>query len=127
MTNPHLFAAGLLCLVATVWHGIGGEISIVRRIPPSAFPASFYGDGDVGRRIVRGAWHFLTAQFLVSAIALLRLAFANDDSAVPTVVAVTFAAYVVVFAIVIVDRPMLFLKVPQWVPLTAISALAWFG
>src|SRR5258706_6356018 len=74
MANGYLFASGVLCLIASVWHGVGGEMSIMRRLETSAFPSTFYGDRDMNRRLVRGVCHCLIAQFHLVGITLLRVA-----------------------------------------------------
>jgi hypothetical protein len=127
--NALLLAGGAVAGVGAFWHGVGGHLSILRRLDVGALAGSFYGGPDVTRRLLVGCWHMFTVVLLVTSAALLWLA------AVPTpagalaarVIGATFGGFTLVYFLCTVDQPRLFVRVPQWIALSSIGALAWLG
>ena len=128
--NTFLLTSGVLTAVGTVWHGVGGEMVIMRRIDERALQPSGFGDRNVTMRLLRGAWHAFTANLLVTTVALFALARAPHSDATEVLaraIAAMFGAYLVAYVAIMGTRPMLFVRVPQWILLSAIGASAWLG
>jgi FtsH-binding integral membrane protein len=124
-----LEAAAMLCLLGAVWHGVGGEIGIVRMLDPDVLAPSFFGDGDITKRFLRACWHLFTVNLVVTAAALAWVA-RTPSAATPVVawmVAIEHAAFLLVYVAVAVPRPRVFVRAPQWLFFAAVAVLAWRG
>ena len=128
--NGLLTSAAVLAAIGVVWHGVGGEIGIVRRLDPATLAPSFFGDGDITKRFLRACWHLLTVVFAATSLGLGWLAQAPAGPgtvAVTRLVAMEFLGFIVVYVAVAAARPALFVRAPQWAFFAAVAALAWIG
>jgi hypothetical protein len=128
MNGLHL-GAGILSLIATVVHGWAGESWVVTRISEDRLPATLFGDASVTKRLIRFAWHGITADFLVSGVALVVLATLGGAGleAAARIISLRFFGYVLLVVILSLDRPRILRRLPQVVGLAAIAVLAWWG
>jgi hypothetical protein len=121
--NFVLLVGGILALVLTLAHGIGGEVTNLRSLTR--------GDPGTGERLeLYVVWHLYTWQLALSAIAL----FAVLGKIVPAspllhaFIALTFTGGAIVFfALVARHGIRALLEHPQWVFLAVLGALAWWG
>ncbi len=130
--NIGFLIAGILCGVAVLAHGIGGEYTL-RRIPTSAFPQIPNGGSHIAKQEVRMSWHGVTVIFILSAVALLTMALTDvivDTQTIAHIIAITF----VFFALDIMIVPLLatrkfstLLRIPQWVLCLAIALSIYAG
>jgi hypothetical protein len=128
--QPTLFAGGIVAAVATLWHGVGGHMAILRRVDERALGVSVYGDRNVTRRMLVGCWHMFTAVLLWTSATLLWLSVTPelaDGHLLARSIGALFGAFATVYIVCAADRPWLFVRVPQWVALLGIAALAWLG
>ena len=128
--NLLLGGAASLAAIGVFWHGVGGEVGIVRRLDPETLAPSFFGDGDITKRFLRACWHLFTVVLVASSAVLFWLAQAPPGPAtiaVSRLVAAEFAGFLVVYLVVAVGRPVLFVRAPQWLFFSAVAALAWMG
>jgi len=127
--NAEVATAATLAALATLAHGILGELWILKPLGP--LHATPFGDGAVTKGLVRGCWHFVTADFAVSAAFLVRLALSPLDErrrALLELLAVSWTAYLAIYVVmvfVVVRDPRLVLRVPQGFVFAAVAALAW--
>lgn len=94
--NIPLLLAGILTLVAAVFHIAVGEREIFASLEPDHLPSTRIGDGLATKQMLRGIWHMWAASWIVAAV--LFLLFADDPvtgtaEATVRVLAATFAAY----------------------------------
>ncbi|MEW6369087.1 MAG: hypothetical protein AB1714_31050 [Acidobacteriota bacterium] len=129
--NISLLSAGILSALAGLIHPVAGEYLIVRHLDGSHLRPTPFGDGDITRRILRGAWHFITLDFLLSAVILLALAFSCVPAGAREMsrfISLHFFGYALIIWIVAGHRFVhVLIHVPQWILLSAIAALAWWG
>lgn len=128
--NVHLASAAALCLLGALWHSVGGEIGIVRALDPEKLASSAFGDGEITKRFLRACWHLFTVNLIVTAGALFLVARDPMNAArsfVAEMIAVEFAAFLVVYVVVAAPRPRLFVRAPQWLLFGAVALLAYLG
>ncbi|WP_228974636.1 hypothetical protein [Streptomyces sp. DH12] len=121
--NGWLLTAGIVAAVTTVIHVIAGGRSVVRPLLGSEVAAE-------PRRTLHVVWHMVTADLLISSVALLALAFAAAPStALVLFIAAQYLAYSVVFVTVALaaDWPRPLLRLPQWMLLLPVGVLALLG
>ncbi|MER7496443.1 hypothetical protein OQI_29485 [Streptomyces pharetrae CZA14] len=121
--NGWLLAAGGVAAVTTLIHATAGGRSVVRPLLGSAVAAE-------PRRTLHVVWHMVTADLLLSSIALLALAFAAAPStALVLFIAAQYLAYAAVFLTVTLaaDWPRPLLQLPQWMLLLPVGVLALIG
>jgi hypothetical protein len=127
-----LIAAGCLAVVGAGVHGIGGELLIVRKLPPDALWRSPFG----GRRtlaMIHVTWHLTTFAFFAVGLTLLLSGTVLDGDAAHGI-AVAGAAAATGFAAIVVGlgaadtrSPHSLVRHPGPLVLTATAALAWWG
>jgi hypothetical protein len=121
--NGWLLTAGAIAAATTLIHATAGGRSIVRPLLGSAVAAE-------PKRTLHVVWHMVTADLLLSSIALLALAFADAPStALVLFIAAQYLAYAVVFLIITLaaDWPRPLLQLPQWMLLLPVGVLALIG
>jgi hypothetical protein len=125
--NTPLAIAGGLCALGAAWHGVGGEIGILRRLDPRTLAPSYFGDGDVTKRFLRACWHLLTVVFGVDAVALALIAVRGGGALLARTIAIQFACFLFVYVVIALPRPRIFLRAPQWAFFAAVATLAAIG
>jgi hypothetical protein len=121
--NGWLLTAGAIAAATTLIHATAGGRSIVRPLLGSAVAAE-------PKRTLHVVWHMVTADLLLSSIALLALAFADAPrTALVLFIAAQYLAYAVVFLIITqaADWPRPLLQLPQWMLLLPVGVLALIG
>ena len=118
--NGWLLTAGGIAAATTLIHATAGGRSIVRPLLGSAVAAE-------PKRTLHVVWHMVTADLLLSSLALLALAFtAAPSTALVLFIAAQYLAYAVVFLIITLaaDWPRPLLQLPQWMLLLPVAVLA---
>jgi len=121
--NGWLLTAGGIAAATTLIHATAGGRSIVRPLLGSAVAAE-------PKRTLHVVWHMVTADLLLSSLALLALAFtAAPSTALVLFIAAQYLAYAVVFLIITLaaDWPRPLLQLPQWMLLLPVAVLALIG
>jgi hypothetical protein len=128
--NVYYLAAGIMSLFATSAHFFTGEIWIFPHLQGRGLPRTLFGEPYVTLRILRVVWHFVTIDFVVSAVALFLLAtsYPSEGSAMTAkLISLHFAGYVLAVLVVAVGRPKDLLRAPQLLVFATIAALTWWG
>ncbi|TDC83573.1 hypothetical protein E1193_08380 [Micromonospora sp. KC606] len=118
-----LLASGAVAGVTALIHVIAGGPDVVRALLGSTLP-------DEPMRTLHAVWHFVTADLLLSAVALLGLGLYPESNA-PLVLFIVahFLAYAAAFVVVTLraewSRPLL--RLPQWMLLLPVAILAAAG
>jgi len=121
--NGWLLTAGGIAAATTLIHATAGGRSIVHPLLGSAVAAE-------PKRTLHVVWHMVTADLLLSSLALLALAFtAAPSTALVLFIAAQYLAYAVVFLIITLaaDWPRPLLQLPQWMLLLPVAVLALIG
>lgn len=125
-----LVAAATLSALASVVHPLAGELLILRHLPAAQQPSTPFGDGDITRRILRGVWHFVTIDFVLSAAMLTALSvrpWTEGSADVARFISAHFVAYAVLIWVCAGRRlAHVLTHVPQWILLLTIAVLAWW-
>lgn len=131
MNTAFLLAGGLSLLTAAM-HGLGGELTIWRKVNAAAFPTMPNGDGAQAKAEARMTWHAITAYFAVTGGLLLLMAGGQVASA--QVIGSLTALHFGVWALVLLIVPPLsvgdwraLVRSPQWVLLGVLAALTYGG
>ncbi|MEU5812068.1 hypothetical protein [Streptomyces sp. NPDC047718] len=120
--NGWLLTAGGIAAATTLIHVTAGGRSIVRPLLASEVAGE-------PKRTLHVVWHMVTADLLLSSIALLALAFASAPSTLLTLfIAAHYLAYAAVFLTVTLaaDWPRPLLQLPQWM-LLPVAVLTFVG
>jgi hypothetical protein len=118
--NGWLLTAGGIAAATTLIHATAGGRTIVHPLLRSEMAAE-------PKRTLHVVWHMVTADLLLTSIALLALAFAAAPStALVLFIAAQYLAYAAVFLIVTLtaDWPRPLLQLPQWMLLLPVGVLA---
>ncbi|MGX2996493.1 hypothetical protein JNUCC64_19835 [Streptomyces sp. JNUCC 64] len=131
--NGWYLAAGVTAFGVALIHIVAGRRDVV-------LPLLSSGLADEPRRALHAVWHMVSVDLVLSAVALTVCAFADDATgdatatgaatgAVAWFVAAHFAAYTVVFLVVTLSAgwPRPLLRLPQWMLLLPVGALAAAG
>jgi hypothetical protein len=121
--NGWLLTAGGIAAATTLIHATAGGRSVVRPLLGSAVATE-------PKRTLHVVWHMVTADLLLSSIALLVLAFtAAPSTALVLFLAVQYLAYAVVFLVITLaaDWPRPLLQLPQWMLLLPVAVLTLLG
>lgn len=123
--NGWLLAAGITALGVAAVHIVAGHRDVVR-------PLLSCGLGDEPKRVLHAVWHMVSIDLALSGLALLHLSLTDSTSGtgmVPWFVAAHFIAYAAAFLIVTlsVGWPRPLLRLPQWILLLPVAALAAAG
>jgi hypothetical protein len=131
--NAQLIGAGSLAVLASVVHGVGGEVLVVRRLSPEVLSASPFGGPRMTKAMIHVTWHLTTVAFLTVGVALLLSGSVLDGDTARGVglfaagTSTGFAAVVVGLGAASTKSPRLLLRHPGPVVLTATAVLAWWG
>ncbi|MFB7355924.1 hypothetical protein [Streptomyces gardneri] len=123
--NGWLLAAGITALGVAVVHIVGGRRDVVR-------PLLACGLADEPKRVLHAVWHMVSIDLVLSGIALLYLSLTDGTPGTGLVawfVAAHFIAYAAAFLVVTlsVGWPRPLLRLPQWILLLPVAALAAAG
>lgn len=123
--NGWLLAAGITALGVAAVHIVAGHRDVVR-------PLLSCGLGDEPKRVLHAVWHMVSIDLVLSGLALLHLSLTDSTSGTGLVawfVAAHFIAYAAAFLIVTlsVGWPRPLLRLPQWILLLPVAALAAAG
>ena len=131
--NLPLIVAGSLAVVGAAIHGAGGEIFLMRKLPPAMLPSSAFGGPRTTKLMIHVTWHLTTMAFLAVGFALL-LAGSILHGDIAKGIALVAASAATGFAVIAVGltaaytrslRPLV--RHPGPALLTATAALAWWG
>ncbi|MFH9953799.1 hypothetical protein ACH4OX_06230 [Streptomyces roseolus] len=123
--NGWLLAAGITALGVAAVHLVGGHRDVVRPLLSS-------GLTDEPKRVLHAVWHMVSVDLTLSGVVLLGLSLTGRTAGTGLVawfVAAHFLAYAVAFLVVTLSvgwsRPLL--RLPQWILLLPVAALAAAG
>ena len=128
--NIEFFAAGLFSSFITVGHAYFGEALFFKNIPDDAYPVTYWGDKDMTKRLMKNAWHFLTAALFVSALTMHVLAFSNyfhNPTEIARLIAVMHLLFTLVFFYYGITRPLIIVRAPVWIGTAGTALFAWLG
>lgn len=130
MNGPWI-AAGILALVGTAIHAIGGERIVFSRTDRRAIPDASTGSSAMARSLARTTWHLTSAAFAVVGAALLVCGFAGNTDATrgaARVAAACFSAFAAVVVVSALSRGGKSLwRHPAPLMLTVTAVLVWWG
>ncbi|MGW0395552.1 hypothetical protein ACWDYJ_32705 [Streptomyces sp. NPDC003042] len=123
--NGWLLAAGITAFGVAAAHIAAGHQDVVR-------PLLSCGLADEPKRVLHAVWHMVSADLVLSAVALVHLALTDGTSTpgpVAWFVAAHFIAYAVAFLVVTlsVGWPKPLLRLPQWMLLLPVAVLTVVG
>lgn len=123
--NGWLLAAGITALGVAAVHIVAGHRDVVR-------PLLSCGLADEPKRVLHALWHMVSIDLVLSGLALLHLSLTDSTSGTGLVawfVAAHFIAYAAAFLLVTlsVGWPRPLLRLPQWILLLPVAALAAAG
>ncbi|MFE9933784.1 hypothetical protein [Streptomyces sp. NPDC005533] len=123
--NGWLLAAGITALGVAAVHIVGGHRDVVR-------PLLSCGLAEEPKRVLHAVWHMVTGDLVLSGLALLYLSLRDGTPGTGLVawfVAAHFLVYAAAFLVVTltVDWPRPLLRLPQWILLLPVAALAAAG
>lgn len=123
--NGWLLAAGITALGVAAVHIVAGHRDVVG-------PLLSCGLGDEPKRVLHAVWHMVSIDLALSGLALLHLSLTDSTSGTGLVawfVAAHFIAYAAAFLLVTlsVGWPRPLLRLPQWILLLPVAALAAAG
>jgi hypothetical protein len=124
MMNWQLLIAGILALIATAGHAIGGEMTNIRPLMKTDLPQNL----KVG---FRNVWHMVSIAALASALMLLFMGIAAPNFNVMVIargIAVAFALWGAIWLVLTaITNAQLLIKLPQWILMFAVAIFAWWG
>ncbi|MEU0990309.1 hypothetical protein [Streptomyces sp. NPDC005953] len=123
--NGWLLAAGITSLGVAGVHTVGGHRDVVRPLLSCEL-------ADEPRRVLHAVWHMVSLDLVLSGLALLYLSLTDGTpgaSLVAWFVAVHFVGYAAAFLVITlsVGWPRPLLRLPQWILLLPVAALAAVG
>ncbi|MFD0151194.1 hypothetical protein ACWGQ4_15925 [Streptomyces sp. NPDC055721] len=123
--NGWYLAAGITAVGVAAVHIVGGRRDVVR-------PLLSCGLADEPKRVLHAVWHMVSIDLVLSGLALLYLSPMDGTSGTGLVawfVAAHFIAYAAAFLVVTlsVGWPRPLLRLPQWILLLPVAALAAAG
>jgi len=131
--NVPLILAGSLAILGAAFHGVGGELFVVRKLSSAMLPSSRFGGPAATRSMIHVTWHMTTIAFLTVGSALILSGSAlHGDTArgirfLAAITSTGFAALAVGMIITRTRSPRLLLRHPAPVLLSATAVLAWWG
>jgi hypothetical protein len=131
--NIPLIVAGSLAVLGTAFHGVAGEVFVVRKLSPGTLPSTPFGGPETTKRMIHIAWHMATIALLTVGSALLLAGSvlhgdtARGISLLATGASTGFAALVVGLIATSTRFSRSTLLHPGPALLIAIAALAWWG
>ena len=130
--NAPLFVAGLLALLASAIHGVGGELLVLRRLWQEPLPSTRFGGPVMTRAMVHVTWHIVTSAFLAVGVGMILSAAVLDGDSAEALARFCAAAFTSFALVALVlgaagQSPRAFARHPGPVVLAATAALAWWG
>lgn len=131
--NAPLIVAGSLAILGAAIHGVGGEVSVVRRLSPGMLPSSRFGGPRTTKQMIHTTWHLTTIAFLTVGLALLLSGsvlhgdIARGIGLVGASAATGFAALTVGLGVAYSRSLRFLVRHPAAAMLTVTAALAWWG
>lgn len=130
--NVPLFLAGLLAMVASGIHGLGGELLVLRKLWREPLPPTRFGGPVMTRAMIHVTWHIVTCAFFAVGVGMVLSATVLDDDAAEAIAWFCAAAFTSFAAVALVlggakQSPRAFARHPGPVVLAATAALAWWG
>jgi|TARA_B110000914_G_scaffold35794_1_gene28672 hypothetical protein len=126
--NTYLLTGAILAGIGCLWHGILGEIILIRKIDPQKMPSTIIGSSEISSFLLRAVWHVATVWLGMSAIALYLASSGNNVLGTPVLfIASVFLCCFVVFILMAATMPVVFLRLPQGYLMGAIGVLSWLG
>ena len=131
--NVPLIVAGSLAILGAAFHGVGGEILVVRKLSPEVLPSSAFGGPRATKLMIHVTWHLTTVAFLsVGSALLLSGSVLHGDIARGVGLAAAgastgFAAIAVGLTAAYTRSARSLFRHPAPALLTAAAALAWWG
>ena len=114
--------AALADFIAGIGHGVLGQRGVVSLLATARLFPSPWGDEDMSRRLLSFIWHFITAIFALSGVALLLLAAGVlEGHALPLFLSALHSAFLVIAVAYLGPRLLQALRLP--VPLLACICL----
>lgn len=126
--NIEILIANGLVVLTFIIHTLGGDREY-KSIEPEQGDVSMLEKWTMGR----GAFHIVSADFLLASIGLTLINFTNyfsDEKLVLNILAIYFLAYGLAFLVTLVISkkfPNSFIKLWQWLLMFLISGLIYFG
>jgi hypothetical protein len=127
--EAHLATAAALLLIGAVIHGFAGEYWIFSVLRNGSLPSTPLGNSNATERMLRVSWHFVTANFLGSAIVLVAVASSRlhtISGVTARIVSLQIAAYVFVGCVLAIRRVKDLIRAPQLILLAIIAILSWW-
>lgn len=123
--NSWFLAAGITAVGVAAVHVIGGHRDVVRPLLSS-------GLADEPKRVLHAVWHMVSVDLALSGLALLYLSQTEGTPGTGLLawfVAAHFIAYAAAFLVITlsVGWPRPLLRLPQWILLLPVAALAAAG
>ena len=119
--NILLLIAGILTSIATLIHGIAGELTTIHPLKKTDLQ-------QVPKLELRAVWYMITIHLFASAIMLFILAFsASQNIMMGMFLAMQFLGYGLTVLILAIAKQVKVLQVPQWVLLFLIAGLTFWG
>jgi hypothetical protein len=131
--NVPLIVAGLLAILGSAIHGVGGERLVVRRLSPGMLPPTRFGGRATTKTMIHVTWHTTTAAYLTVGSMLLLSGFLLEGDTARGIALVAagastgFAALAVGLGGAYRRFPRSVIRHPGPAALTATAALAWWG
>ena len=129
MVTEYLIA-GALAGILTVTHACAGEMYFFKGISRQSYPNTPFGDGEITRRLMKGAWHILTVTLLGVSVVLFAMAFTDlveSPKMVARMIAILFVGATLVVAAYAVKRPDILYRAPLWIATAGTAAFAYLG
>lgn len=128
--NVAYLIGGVVSSILTVGHAYFGEALFFKGIPDSTYPTTYWGDGDITKRLMKGAWHFLTVSLGVAGVSLLLLSFTSyfeQPAIIANLIFWEFVGYAIVFIYYAIGRPAIIFRAPLLFALAAVAICSWIG
>jgi len=120
--NVPLVIAGVGTLVTATIHIWGGGKAVLAPMKRAPFD-------PVANRTMEVCWHVISANLVLSGIALLLIATVWESAAVGHFIAAHFISYAVLFIGIakVSQIPGAWFKLPQWTLFIPLAGLTWWG
>ena len=131
--NVPLVVAGSLAVLATVIHGVGGDLLVVRKLSRETLPSSRFGGPGTTKAMIHVTWHLTTVAFLTVGSALLLSGSVLDGDAARGIGLFAASAFTGFAAVALGvgaaenKSPRAFLRHPGPLVIAVTAALAWWG
>lgn len=121
--NIQLLIAAILTLIGAIVHTVGGEKINIKDLLQTGIPTNIKAE-------LRMSWYLIAIDMAVSGIYLLLMVIGTlaEHELLLGFIALRFVLYGIAALVqLLITQPDYLFKVPQWVLLTAIGLLVWWG